>query len=212
MIGKVARRRGAQRSRHTCEPLDAGNPPADASSVMIMPAIFALPDDAAALAERLSPRRNLYHRGLISQVSDLFDRVHHHGDAAVRQATENIALVNRELRPEPLWTKEVAPGRVVGEKSTPLDSVGLWIPSRKGPLLSTALMLVTAAKVVGVREIQVGMPPSVDGRPDAATVAAATLAGATSFVCGNGVAIIAGWSVGTESIPKVHGVFGPGPG
>jgi histidinol dehydrogenase len=216
---------------------------------MEKPIVFRYPQQSVELEIRLAPRRNLYDRGLIASVTEIFRRVEQSGDAAIGDttqehdgvlpedllvdesyvresidslspalrdsiaaATENIAAFNAAVKPETIWTKEIAPGGVVGEKTSPLDSVGLWIPSRKGPLISTALMLVTAAKVAGVRNIQVGMPPSQAGTPDAATVAAAHLAGATSFVCGNGVAIIAAWSIGTKSIAKANAVYGPGPG
>jgi histidinol dehydrogenase len=100
----------------------------------------------------------------------------------------------------------------VGELYRPLDSVALWIPCRKGPLLSTALMLVTAASVAGVSRIVVLMPPRADGSADPGTMAAARLAGAVDCFVGNGVALLAAATHGTESLPRVAGVFGPGPG
>jgi histidinol dehydrogenase len=130
---------------------------------------------------------------------------------AVEMAIANIAEVNKVLMPEPEWMKPIRPGTVIGEKSTPLDSVGLYVPARKGPLVSTALMLVTAAKVAGVKEIIVGIPPQENGLANPSTLAAAQMAGATQFVVGNGVAIIAGMTMGTESVPEVDGIFGPGP-
>ncbi len=130
---------------------------------------------------------------------------------AVEKAIANIYQVNKALMPEPEWRKEIRPGTVIGERNTALDSVGLYVPARKGPLVSTALMLVTAAKVAGVREIVVGMPPQENGQADPSTAAAACLAGATRFVIGNGVSLIAGMTVGTESVPEVDGIFGPGP-
>lgn len=130
---------------------------------------------------------------------------------AIDRAIENISQVNHALMPEPFWKREIRPGTIVGEKCTPLSCVGLWVPARKGPLVSTALMLTVAAKVAGVGNIIIGMPPAGDGLGDPATVAAARLAGADQFVVGNGVAIIAGFSVGTESVPEADGIFGPGP-
>lgn len=130
---------------------------------------------------------------------------------AIIQARDHIREVNELLLPRS-WQREIRPGTVVGEKYSPLDRVGIWIPARKGPLLSTALMLVTAAKTAGVADIVVGMPPLADGMGDPATIAAASMAGADRFVIGNGVAVIAGFCLGTASIPRVDGVFGPGPG
>ena len=131
--------------------------------------------------------------------------------SAVEKAIRNIREVNEALMPEPDWRKEIRPGTIIGEKISPLESVGLYIPARKGPLVSTALMLVTAAKVAGVSNIVVGMPPQENGSANPSTVAAATIAGADRIVIGNGVAVLAGMTVGTESIPEVDGMFGPGP-
>ncbi len=131
--------------------------------------------------------------------------------SAVEKAIKNIKEVNEALMPEPDWRREIRPGTIIGEKITPLESVGLYIPARKGPLVSTALMLVTAAKVAGVSNIIVGMPPQENGSANPSTVAAATIAGADRIVIGNGVAALAGMTVGTESIPEVDGMFGPGP-
>lgn len=131
---------------------------------------------------------------------------------AIFHAMKNIEEVNRYLMPKDIETFQIRPGTLVGEKISPLRSVGLWVPARKRPLISTALMLVTAAKVAGVKSIYVGMAPTIDGQADAATVAACNLAGADKIFLGNGVGIIAGFCVGTETIPEVDGIFGPGPG
>ena len=131
---------------------------------------------------------------------------------AIDVAIRNVEEVNQALMPEPVWRKEIRPGTVVGEKVAPLPAVGLWVPARKGPLVSTAIMLAVAARVAGVPRIVVAMPPGTDGETDAGTVAAAKLSGAHEFVVGNGVAVIAGLTVGTESVPEVDGIFGPGPG
>jgi histidinol dehydrogenase len=130
---------------------------------------------------------------------------------AIEQAIIHVQEVNEVMLPKS-WETQIRPGTVVGEKVCPLQSVGIWIPARKGPLLSTAIMLVTAAKVAGVSQVIVGMPPLPDGLGDPGTVAAARLAGADQFVVGNGIAVIAGFTQGTESIPEVDGIFGPGPG
>ena len=90
---------------------------------------------------------------------------------AIEKAINNITEVNEALMPESDWRKEIRPGTIIGEKITALDSVGLYIPARKGPLISTALMLVTAAKVAGVDNIVVGMPPRENGNANSSTVA-----------------------------------------
>lgn len=131
--------------------------------------------------------------------------------AAIEHARSRIERVNRELVPRDVL-RDMEPGVRVGELYRPLDSVALWIPCRKGPLLSTALMLVTAARVARVPRIVVLMPPRADGSADPGTLAAARLAGAGECFVGNGVALLAAATHGTESLPRVAGVFGPGPG
>ena len=130
---------------------------------------------------------------------------------AIDHTIRNVMQVNLALLPRS-WETEIRPGTLIGEAVRPLDSVGIWIPARKGPLLSTAIMLVAAAKAAGVPRIVVGMPPLLGGLGDPGTVAAAKLAGADAFVVGNGVAVIAAFCQGTASIPEVDGVYGPGPG
>ncbi len=131
---------------------------------------------------------------------------------AISACIRNIREVNEALMPERRWQREIRPGTTVGEQWSPLDAVGLWAPARKGPLISTALMLVGAAAVAGAPRIVVAMPPRADGEADSNTVAAASMAGAQEFVVGNGVAIIAALTLGTESLAPVDGIFGPGPG
>lgn len=131
--------------------------------------------------------------------------------AAIEQAIRHVREVNLEMLPRS-WEKQIRPGTVIGESVRPLDSVGIWIPARKGPLISTSIMLVIAAKAAGVKQIVVGMPPLKDGLGDPGTVAAAKMAGADRIVIGNGVSIVAAFAQGTESVPEVDGIFGPGPG
>lgn len=132
--------------------------------------------------------------------------------SAIEVCIRNIREVNDALMPEPRWQREIRPGTIVGEQWRPLDAVGLWVPARKGPLISTALMLAVAAKAAGVPRIVVAMPPGASGAADEGTIAAARLAGAHEFLVGNGVAIIAALTLGTESIREADGIFGPGPG
>lgn len=131
--------------------------------------------------------------------------------SAIEQAIKNVQAANLAMLPK-TWEKQIRPGTIIGEKVVPLESVGIWIPVRKGSLISTAIMLVVAAKTAGVKKIVVGMPPLKNGLGDQGTVAAARLAGADQFVIGNGVAVIAGLAQGTASIPEVDGIYGPGPG
>jgi histidinol dehydrogenase len=132
--------------------------------------------------------------------------------AAIAMADENISLTNAELMAHSQdWHKEIKPGHTVGAKYTPVKTALLWVPARKAPLLSTAIMLVTPARVAGVENIIVATPPTVSGKPDKATLAAAKMAGATHFICGNGVSLIAAAVMGKLKVPKPDVIYGPGP-
>jgi len=130
---------------------------------------------------------------------------------AIDLAGARISRVNQGLLAQDRIV-EMEPGVSVGELFRPLEAVALWIPCRKGPLLSTALMLVSAARVAGVKRIVAMMPARADGSADPGTLAASSLAGATEHLLGNGVALIAAATHGSECLPRVAGVFGPGPG
>lgn len=131
--------------------------------------------------------------------------------AAIELASRNIRAVNERLLPEDS-DDLVRPGTRVGERHRPLDSVAVYVPTRKGPLISTALMLIGAARAAGVPRIAMLAPPLASGRWEPQTFAAGLLAGATEFYVGNGVALIAALCLGTATIPRVDGIVGPGPG
>jgi histidinol dehydrogenase len=131
--------------------------------------------------------------------------------AAIERSLQNILQVNTRLLPADT-DDEVRPGTRVGERHRPLDSVAVYVPTRKGPLISTALMLIGAARAAGVARIAMLAPPLASGRWEPQTFAAGMIAGATEFYIGNGVALIAAACQGTESVPRVDGVVGPGPG
>jgi histidinol dehydrogenase len=131
--------------------------------------------------------------------------------AAIERSLQNILQVNTRLLPADT-DDEVRPGTRVGERHRPLDSVAVYVPTRKGPLISTALMLIGAARAAGVARIAMLAPPLASGQWEPQTFAAGMIAGATEFYIGNGVALIAAACQGTESVPRVDGVVGPGPG
>jgi histidinol dehydrogenase len=132
--------------------------------------------------------------------------------AAIDTAIKNIAAVNRRIVGSlKSWTEVLDDGHVVGERAFPLNSALVWVPARKAPLISVAVMLCVAAKVAGVRKIIVGTPPSKGRFPDRNTIAAAKLSGATDFVCGNGLAIVASAATGNWPLGRVNAIFGPGP-
>lgn len=129
---------------------------------------------------------------------------------AIRAAHANIRRFHEEQMPEPMWFTEVAPGVMAGEKVTPVASAGLYVPRGKGSFPSVMLMLATPAVVAGVPRVVVVTPPAPDGRADAASLVAAEIAGVTDVYVVGGMQAIAALAYGTETVPKVDKIIGPG--
>ena len=104
---------------------------------------------------------------------------------------------------------ETMPGVVLGHKHIPVDSVGCYVPGGKYPLLASAHMSVLTAKVAGVKRVITCAPP-YQGKPAAAIVAAQHMAGADEIYCLGGVQAVAAMALGTQSIPGVAMLVGPG--
>lgn len=129
---------------------------------------------------------------------------------AIREAHDNIRRFHEEQLPEQMWFTEVKPGIMAGEKISPVASVGLYVPRGKGAFPSVMLMLATPAKVAAVPRIIVATPPTPDGKADAASLVCAEICGIDEVYVVGGMQAIAALAFGTESIPKVDKVIGPG--
>ena len=105
---------------------------------------------------------------------------------------------------------ETQPGVVCWQKSMPIEKVGLYIPGGTAPLFSTVLMLATPAKIAGCKEIVLCTPPDRQGRVNPAILVAARIAGVSQIFKIGGVQAIGAMAYGTESVPKVYKIFGPG--
>ncbi len=105
---------------------------------------------------------------------------------------------------------ETAPGVVCWQKSVAIEKVGLYIPGGTAPLFSTVLMLATPAKIAGCKEITLCTPPNKEGKVNPAILAAARIAGVSKIFKAGGVQAIGAMAYGTESVPKVYKIFGPG--
>jgi histidinol dehydrogenase len=123
---------------------------------------------------------------------------------AIRQAASNIRRYCEWQKPEE-WRREIQPGVCVGQLVRPLKSVGCYVPGGRYPLPSTLLMTVIPAQVAGVPEIRVVSP-----RPAQATLAAAAFLGVREFYRVGGAQAIAALAYGTESVPRVNKIVGPG--
>jgi histidinol dehydrogenase len=123
---------------------------------------------------------------------------------AIAQAAGNIRRFCEWQKPEE-WRREIQPGVCVGQLVRPLDSVGCYVPGGRYPLPSTLLMTVIPAQVAGVPQIRVVSP-----RPAQATLAAAAFLGVHECYRVGGVQAIAALAYGTENIPRVNKIVGPG--
>jgi histidinol dehydrogenase len=128
---------------------------------------------------------------------------------AIRKAAQNISKFHEQQR-EDERIVETMPGVRCWRKSVPLDKVGLYIPGGTAPLFSTLLMLGIPAKLAGCPEIILCTPPATDGSVHPAILFTAHLLGITKIVKAGGAQAIAAMAFGTESIPAVHKIFGPG--
>ena len=129
--------------------------------------------------------------------------------AAIRLAHDNIKTFHES---EVFVGHKVntQPGVTCWQKSVARDKVGLYIPGGTAPLFSTVLMLATPAKIAGCREIVLCTPPNREGKVNPAILVAARIAGVSHIFKAGGVQAIGAMAYGTESVPKVYKIFGPG--
>jgi len=129
---------------------------------------------------------------------------------AIRHAHANIRRFHEKQMPESSWMMDVAPGIRAGEKITPVASAGLYVPRGKGSFPSVMLMLSVPALVAGVKRVIVVTPPNPEGKADAASLVAASVAGISEVYAVGGMQAIAGLAYGTQTLPKVAKIIGPG--
>lgn len=129
--------------------------------------------------------------------------------SAIELAHANIEKFHTAQRFEgkPVETK---PGVTCWQKAVAIEKVGLYIPGGTAPLFSTVLMLATPARIAGCREIVLCTPPARDGSINPAILYAAQVAGVSRIYKIGGVQAIGAMAYGTESVPKVYKIFGPG--
>jgi histidinol dehydrogenase len=131
---------------------------------------------------------------------------------AMEVSIDNIRRFHERQIEPPSWEMEISPGIVAGEKVLPIDSVGLYVPRGKGSFPSMMMMAGVPAKVAGVKRIATVTPPDRDGKPDPATIAAARIIGLDEMYALGGVQAVAALAFGTETIPPVDKIVGPGSG
>ena len=129
--------------------------------------------------------------------------------AAIRLAKQNIETFHAAQRFEGKKV-QTQPGVTCWQKAVAIEKVGLYIPGGTAPLFSTVLMLAVPARIAGCKEIVLCTPPGRDGKVHPAVLFAAKVAGVNRIFKAGGIQAIAAIAYGTESVPKVYKIFGPG--
>jgi len=129
--------------------------------------------------------------------------------AAVDQSIANVRAFH-EQQPREGWLRSEGDGSSLGQWVRPLDRVGVHVPGGKAPLPSTLIMAAVPARVAGVREIIACTPPQKDGSANPYTLCAARRAGVDRFFRIGGAQAVAALAFGTETVPKVDKIVGPG--
>ena len=128
---------------------------------------------------------------------------------AIRLAAGNIRRFHEAQRFEGVQV-ETQPGVTCWQKAVPIEKVGLYVPGGTAPLFSTVLMLAIPASIAGCKELVLCTPPMKNGRVHPAVLYAAGVAGVKRIFKIGGVQAIAAMAYGTESVPRVYKIFGPG--
>ncbi|UMB54719.1 histidinol dehydrogenase [Lutibacter sp. A64] len=128
---------------------------------------------------------------------------------AIKLSKENIYKFHAAQKTEKVLI-ETTNGVECWQEKRPIQKVGLYIPGGTAPLFSTVLMLAIPAKIAGCREIILATPPNKKGKINPAIIYAAQQCGVTKIIKVGGIQAIAGLTFGTETIPKVYKIFGPG--
>lgn len=145
----------------------------------------------------------------MKEIESAKEQVSHKLKSAIMRAGENIKSFH-ESQKEPVTQVETFPGVICWRKSVGIDKVGLYIPGGTAPLFSTVLMLGIPAMIAGCKEIVLCSPSNDKGEIHPAILYAADLIGIDKIYKVGGVQAIAGMTYGTESIPNVYKIFGPG--
>ncbi|MCD7765971.1 MAG: histidinol dehydrogenase [Lachnospiraceae bacterium] len=143
------------------------------------------------------------------EIEDAYSLIDESLLTVIRKSEANIRSYHEKQR-QYSWFDSTENGTMLGQKVTPIGTVGVYVPGGSAPLSSSVLMNIVPAKVAGVGRIIMATPPGKDGKVPASTLVAAKEAGADEIYKIGGAQAIAALAYGTESIPKVDKIVGPG--
>ncbi len=144
------------------------------------------------------------------EIETAYNRLDPETREAIEYAYKNIYDFHEKQLPEEMWFTNVDKGLMVGEKTTPIVDVCLYVPGGKGSFPSVLLMLGVPARVAGVEKIVVVTPPNQKDEVDDAILTAAKIIGIKEIYKVGGIQAVAAVAYGTETIPKCHKIIGPG--
>ena len=143
------------------------------------------------------------------EINEAFDAVDRKFIEVITKARDNIAAFHkRQVRSD--FVINDTPGVILGQRVIPIEKVGLYVPGGTAPLPSTVLMTAVPAKIAGVSEIVMITPPNAEGKISPVILAAAKIAGVTRIFKAGGAQAVAALAYGTETIPAVDKIVGPG--
>ena len=143
------------------------------------------------------------------EIEKAYEQVDEELVSIIRKSMENVRVYH-EKQKQYSWFDTTEKGTMLGQKVTPLSSVGVYVPGGKAAYPSSVLMNIIPAKVAGVKNICMVTPPGRDGSVTPTTLVAAKEAGADHIYKIGGAQAVAALAYGTESIPKVDKIVGPG--
>ncbi|MEO1940877.1 MAG: histidinol dehydrogenase, partial [Candidatus Thioglobus sp.] len=144
----------------------------------------------------------------LSTLKDAFDNLADKEKTALQTAADRVRIYHQKQKQE-TWTYTEDDGTMLGQKITPLDRVGLYVPGGKAAYPSSVLMNAIPAKVAGVEEL-IMVVPTPDGVTNQLVLAAAYIAGVDTVYTVGGAQAVAALAYGTQTIPKVDKIVGPG--
>lgn len=144
-----------------------------------------------------------------SEIDEADDIVPHSLKQAIAIAAKNISKFHKAQRMEEI-SIDTMPGVSCSQRAVPISKVGLYIPGGNSPLFSTVLMLAIPARIAGCKKIVLCTPPNKEGKVHPAILYAARVAGVNEIYKVGGAQAVAAMAYGTQTIPKVHKIFGPG--
>jgi len=144
-----------------------------------------------------------------SEISEAITLVSAELKEAIILAKENITKFHAAQKTAKVFVETIK-GVSCWQEKRPIQKVGLYVPGGTAPLLSTVLMLAIPAQIAGCKEIVLCSPPNKDGKIHPAILFAANLCGVTKIIKVGGIQAIAAYTFGTETIPQVYKIFGPG--